>query len=117
MSVDEFETEAEAETGQEIWVDQHMGDDIGWFFVDSELEFQGESFDAELDFNLSEEDISLLYAEITIDDDDERQSILEEETSLLDAGGDELLYEYYPEESEVEGLVDDLRAAHSAAFD
>lgn len=114
--VDEFEDAVEEETEHDIWVDQHMGDDIGWFFVDSELEFQGETFDAELDFNLSEEDISVLYAEITIDDEDERKSILEEETSLLDAGGDDLLYEYYPEENEVQDLVDGLREVHSGVF-
>lgn len=114
--VAKFEDAVEEETGHDIWVDQHVGDDLGWFFVDSKLDFQGETFDAELDFNLSEEDISLLYAEITIDDNDERQSTLEEETSLLDSGGDDLLYEYYPEESEVQELVDELREVHERTF-
>ena len=118
MSVDEFEAEAAEALEQEIWVDEAVGDDLGWFFVDTELELQGETFDAEVDFNLSESGVSLLYAEITIDPSDEhRKSILKEEATILEHGDDSALYEYYPEESEVGILLDELRDVHAKTFD
>lgn len=118
MSVDEFEAEAEEEVGQEIWVDEELGDDLGWFFVDTELELQGETFGAEVDFNLSESGVSLLYAEITIDPSNEhRKSILEKEGTILERGDDSALYEYYPEESEIGVLLDELRNVHARTFD
>ncbi|MFC6755860.1 MULTISPECIES: hypothetical protein [Haloarcula] len=110
MSVDEFEAAVEEAIGQEIWVDDSVGDDLGWFFVETELEFQGETFDAEVDFNLSEDDITVLYAEIPIDS--EREAILEEETQPLDGE----LREYYPEENELGDLVPQLRDVHDDVF-
>lgn len=65
--LEQFTERVEEETGHDIWVDEELGEDLGWFFVETPLEFQGEEFDAEVDFNLSESDVSVLYAEITID--------------------------------------------------
>lgn len=115
--VDRFTKRVEEETGHEIWVDEELSDDLGWFFVETPLEFQGEEFDAEVDFNLSESDVSVLYAEITIDpSNEEREAILEEEADCLEQGDDQALYEYYPDESEIGEVVDELREVHSEIF-
>jgi hypothetical protein len=115
--VERFTERVEEETGHEIWVDEELGDDLGWFFVETPLEFQGEEFNAEVDFNLSESDVSVLYAEITIDPSNEvREVILEEETDCLEPGDDQALYEYYPDESEVGEVADELREVHSEIF-
>jgi len=112
-NVERFTERVEEETDYEIWVDRELGDDLGWFFVDTEIELQGESFDAEVDFNLSESDVTLLYAEITIDPDDEAaRRILEAEADRLESG----LYDYYPDESEVEEVVEELRSVHSEIY-
>jgi hypothetical protein len=59
----------------------------------------------------------VLYAEITIDrSNEEREAILDEETERLEWGEDQALYEYYPDESEVGEVVDELRDAHSEVF-
>lgn len=63
--VEQFTERVEGETGHEIWVDQELDDDLGWFMVEAEIELQGESFGAEVDFNLSESEASPLYAEIS----------------------------------------------------
>jgi len=115
--VERFTERVEDETGHDIWVDEELGDDLGWFFVETPLEFQGEEFEAEVDFNLSESDVSVLYAEITIDrSNEEREAILDEETERLEWGEDQALYEYYPDESEVGEVVDELRDVHSEIF-
>ena len=115
--VERFTERVEDETGHDIWVDEELGDDLGWFFVETPLEFQGEEFEAEVDFNLSESDVSVLYAEITIDrSNEEREAILDEETECLEWGEDQALYEYYPDESEVGEVVDELRDVHSEIF-
>lgn len=115
--VERFTERVEEETGHDIWVDEALGDDLGWFFVETPLEFQGEEFEAEVDFNLSESDVSVLYAEITIDrSNEEREAILDEEAERIDWGEDQALYEYYPDESEVGEVVDELREVHSEIF-
>ncbi len=111
--IEQFTQRVEEETGHEIWVDEELGEDIGWFFIETELEFQEEEFEAEVDFDLSESDISVLYAEITIDrSDKDREAILDEEADRIDWGDDYALYEYYPDESEVGDIVDELRDVH-----
>ncbi|GAB3686668.1 hypothetical protein GCM10028857_19110 [Salinarchaeum chitinilyticum] len=111
--VERFTERVAEETDYDIWVDPTLGDDLGWFMVDTEIELQGEPFDAEVDFNLSESDVSLLYAEITIDPSDEgRRKILEEEADPLEP----TLYDYYPDESEVEEVVEELRRVHSEIY-
>ena len=40
----------EQETGHKMRVDEELGDDLGWFFVETPFEFQGGEFDAEVDF-------------------------------------------------------------------
>jgi len=111
--IERFAERAEAETGHEIWVDTHCGDDLGWFFVETPLELQGVEFEAKVDFNLSESDVSMLYAEITLDPTDEkREAILDEVATCL--GG--ALYEYHPDESEVGDVVEELRKAHSEIY-
>lgn len=115
--VERFTERFEEETGHEIWVDEELGDDLGWFFVETPLEFHGEEFDAEVDFNLSKSDVSVLYAEITIDpSNEEREAILEEEADCLEPGDDHALYEYYPDKSEVGEVVDELREVHLEIF-
>jgi len=70
-----------------------------------------------VDFNLSESDVSVLYAEITIDPSNkEREEILEEEADRIDWGEDHALYEYYTDESEVGEVVDEMCEIHSEIF-
>jgi len=115
--VERFTERVEEETSYEIWVDQDLGDDLGWFFVDTEIDFQAESFAAEVDFNLSTSEVSVLYAEITIDrSDEEREEILDEEADQIDGGEDHVLYEYYPDEEEVQDAVDEIRDIHSEIY-
>ncbi|MFC4540819.1 hypothetical protein ACFO5R_02610 [Halosolutus amylolyticus] len=115
--IERFTSRVEEEAGHEIWVDQELGDDLGWFMVETQIELQGRSFDAEVDFNLSESEVSLLYAEITIDpSDEEEETVLDEEAERIDWGDDYVLYELYPTESKVKEVVDELRAVHSEIF-
>ena len=115
--IEQFTQRVEEETGHEIWVDEELGEDLGWFFIETNLEFQEEEFEAEVDFDLSESDISVLYAEITIDrSDKDREAILDEEADGIDWGDDYALYEYYPDESEVGDVVDELRDVHSEVY-
>lgn len=57
---------------------------------------------------MCDSEVSLLYAEITIDPSDkERETVLDTEAERIDWGDDYALYEYYPGESEVEDVVEE----------
>lgn len=103
----------EEKTGQEPLLDIELGNELGWFMIETSLELKGETFNAEVDFNLSESSIEPLYAEIYTEDNDERTAVLDEVAARLDAD----LYEYYVNEDEIADLLADLREAHTEAFE
>lgn len=114
--LDEFCQQVEEKTGQEPLPDPHMGD-ICWFFFDVELEIEGQKFEeVEADFNLSRDDVELLYSEIRIPHEDDRKPTLDDAADQLDKDSETYLYDYYPEESDIEGVMEDLRDVHSEVY-
>lgn len=113
--LERFRELVEEKTGQEIHPDTEMGDDICWFFLNVPLTLNGETFDAEVDFDLSEDDVEPLYAEIYVKSDTDREEILSEVGTRLE-GGDEALYEFYLDEGDIEGVLADLREAHAEVY-
>jgi hypothetical protein len=114
--LEQFRELVEEKTGQEIHPDTEIGDHICWFFLELPLELNGETFDdAEVDFELSEEKVEPLYAEIYVESDTNREETLSEVGTRLE-GGDEALYEYYLDEGEIEGVMADLREAHAEVY-
>lgn len=86
--------------------------------IHSPVEFQGETFVAEFDINLSEEDVTLQWGEIWIDIPDEnREAILDDMASRIDwTEGEEALYEFRASENQVPELMQDLRKVHAEVF-
>lgn len=117
-AIEEFCTRVEEETGKEALPDPSLGDDLGWFMIHSPVEFQGETFVAEFDINLSEEDVALQWGEIWIDiPDEDREAILDDVASRIDwAEGEEALYEYRASEDQVPELMQSLRKIHMELF-
>lgn len=117
-TIEEFCTRVEEETGKEALPDPSLGDDLGWFMIHSPVEFQGESFVAEFDVNLSEEHVALQWGEIWIDiPDEDREAILDDVASRIDwTEGEEALYEFRASEDHVPGLMQVLRKVHAEVF-
>lgn len=113
--LEQFRELVEEKIGQEIHPDTAMGDHICWFFLDLPLELNGETFDAEVDFDLSKERVEPLYAEICVESGTDREEILSEVGTRLE-GGDEALYEYYLDEGDIESVMADLREAHAEVY-
>lgn len=114
--LERFREEVEENTGQEIHPDPFMGDNICWFFLDIPLELNGETFEAEVDFDLSEEEVKPLSAEIYVESGTEREEKLSEVANQIEDDGDRVLYEYYIDEGEVEEVMADLREAHANVY-
>jgi len=115
--VEAFVEHVEAELGHEIFVDEHMGDDLGWFFVETDVEIGGETFEAEVDFNLSKTSVSPLYAEIYHpQSEEEGKQILDNHAECIERSDTELLYEYRPERDELGDILEDLKTTHDTVF-
>ncbi len=93
-----------------------MGDHICWFFLNIPLELNGETFDAEVDFDLSEAEVHPMYAEIYVESGTDREKILSEAGGTRIESGDVALYEYYLDEGKVEGMMANLRDAHTEVY-
>lgn len=113
--LERFRELVEEKTGQKIHPDTEVGDHICWFFLEVPLELNGETFDAEVDLDLSEDKVTPMYAEIYVESDTNREEILSKVGTRLE-GGEEALYEYYLGEGEMEGVMDDLREAHAEVY-
>jgi len=113
--LERFRELVEEKIGQEIHPDTAVGDHICWFFLDLSLELNGETIEAEVDFDLSEEEVEPLYAEIYVERDSRKEEILSEVGTHLEEG-DEVLYEYHLDEGEIEGVMADLREAHAEVY-
>lgn len=114
--LEQFRTLVEEKIGQEIYPDTEMGDHICWFFLDVPLQLNGGTFDAEADFDLSESRVKPMYAEIYVEGGSEREEKLSEAGGTRLEGGDNVLYEYYPDADEIEDVMADLRAAHDEVY-
>ncbi|WP_135827276.1 hypothetical protein [Halorussus ruber] len=115
----EFCTLVEEELGNRVsTVDPLMEDCLCWFALDAPIEFDGKEFTAELEMELTEDDIRLVIAEITCERpvDEDRREILEANAVLLDENGSDILFEYNPSEQEVGSLLSQLDDIHSRVF-
>lgn len=115
--LEQFRELVEEKTEQVIYPDTELGDGICWFFLDVPLKLNGETFDAEVDFDLSEDEVKPMYAEIHVEQGGEREEILSEVGTRIEGGDDECLYECYLERDEVGGMMADLQEAHAEAYD
>lgn len=114
--LEQFRELVEEKVGQDIHPDTEMGDNICWFFLVVPLELNDETFDAEVDFDLSEERVKPMYAEIYVESGTDREEKLSDAGNQI-GGGDETLYEYFIDDnSEVEGVMTDLREAHAEVY-
>jgi hypothetical protein len=107
----------EAELGTEPLPDPHIGD-ICWLLIEYPIEFQGVTFEAEFDVNLSEDAVSLQWGEVLIDlPNKEREGILQDEASRIGGkDGEEALYEFNASEDQVPKLMDTLRTVHADVY-
>jgi len=116
-TLEQFRGLVEEKTGQEIHPDTEMGDHLCWFFLDVSLELNGETFDAEVDFDLSEEEVEPLYAEIYVERNSEREETLSEVATRIGLDDNKALYEYFIGEGEVEDVMSDLRESHAEVYE
>ncbi|ADD03841.1 uncharacterized protein Nmag_0249 [Natrialba magadii ATCC 43099] len=115
--LDQFLRLVEEETGEEPLPDPYIGD-ICWFMIHYPIEFQGETFTAEFDMNLSEDDVTPQWGEILIDiPDEEQEAILDAEADKIEySEGDEALYEFPASEDQIPELMEDLRKVHAEVY-
>ncbi|TYT60871.1 hypothetical protein [Natrialba swarupiae] len=114
--LEQFRELVEEKTGQEIYPDTGVGDGIGWFMLDISLELNGKAFDADVDFDLSEDEVEPLYAEIYVERESKREETLSKLATRIDLDDNKALYEYYLDEDEVEDIIADLREAHAEVY-
>lgn len=116
--LNEFRERVEEETGEEPLPDPNLGDDICWFMIHYPIEFQGETFRAEFDINLSEDGVTPQWGEIRIDlPDEEREAILDDVAGQIGySEGEEALYEFRASEDQIPDLMDSLRKVHEEVY-
>jgi hypothetical protein len=113
-----FLERVETELGYEVDYAPELGDELGWFCLELPLVARGEEFAGDVDFELSESGVDLLYAEITVGlDEVQRRGILSDIGERLIAAENEETYRYEPAESEFETLLADLRDIHADIFE
>lgn len=116
--LDQFLQLVEEETGEEPLPDPHIGD-ICWFMIYHPIEFQGETFRAEFDINLSEDGVTPQWGEIRIDlPDEESEAILDNVADRIEySEGEDALYEFPASEDQIPNLLEDLREAHTEVYE
>lgn len=113
-----FVDQVEEELGYDADYAPELGEKLGWFCLQLDLVAEGEEFVGDVDFELSDSGIELLYAEITVGIDEvERRGILNTIGERLIAAEDEETYRYDPKEAEFEPLLAELREIHADVFD
>ncbi|MFB6296880.1 MAG: hypothetical protein ABEH56_00005 [Salinirussus sp.] len=116
-SAQAFVDRVEAELDCEVDLAEELGEDLGWFCIEVVLVCEGEEFVADVDFNLSEAGVEVLYAEITVDmDATGRRAILNAIGERLIGAEGEETYRYEPSEEELASLLDELREIHADVF-
>lgn len=113
-----FFERVEEELGYDVDYAPELGEELGWFSLRLDLVAEGEEFVGDVDFELSESGVELLYAEITVGlDEVQRRGILNSIGERLVAAEDEETYRYDPDEAEFAPLLAELREIHTAVFD
>jgi len=89
----------------------------GIFAVKTNIQINGERFEnVEVDYEVMENQIGWYFAEIYIEEDDERKPALDSsDADLIDTTG-QLLYEYKPDEDEIEETLGILREVYSEIY-
>lgn len=114
--LDEFLNRVREKGVEPVSIDPLSGDN-GIFGVVTEVTIEGETFSGEVDYEVKDDGIRCYFLEIYIDEDDERKPALgESEADMIDPVG-QLLYEYKPDEEEVEDTLRVLEEAHSEVYD
>jgi hypothetical protein len=125
MDMSDPEARAEAfiervdeELGLEPDYAPELGEELGWVSFELLVELQGETFEADVDFELSTTGVEILYAEMTVDPaNTHRRALLHEAGERLVGGEGFEDYQYEPDEAEFEPLLSDLREIHAEVFD
>lgn len=113
-----FVDRVEEKLGYEVDYAPELGDELGWFCLELLLVADGEEFEGDVDFELSESGVELLYAEITVGlEEVERRGVLNAIGERLISAEHEETYRYEPDEAEFESLLADLREIHDAVFE
>ncbi|WP_049923938.1 hypothetical protein [Halopiger djelfimassiliensis] len=117
--LDQFLQLVEEKTGEEPLPDPHLGD-ICWIMIHYPIEFQGETFRAEFDINISEDGVTPQWGEILLDLPDEERVAILNDVDITDrigyAEGVEALYEFQASKDQIPELMDDLQAAHAKVY-
>jgi hypothetical protein len=112
-----FADRVEAELGYEVDLAEELGEELGWFSLPLVLVHGDEEFEADVDFELSEEGIEILYAEIELElAETERRDLLHRigKQLLITETHEEFRYE--PTEEELAPLLADLDRIHDDVF-
>lgn len=99
-------------------VDEHLGD-LCWFALDGiSVLIEDQEYEAEVDFNLSEDCVSIVIAEIMSEGSmiGKSRMVLDAKARKLEDIGDQALYEYEPSEQDLEPVYSQLRDIHSRVF-
>jgi hypothetical protein len=117
QEAEKFAARVEAELGYEVDLATELGEDLGWFSLELVYVCEGEEFEGDTDFNLSESGVEPLYAEITVDlGATRRRAILGGVGErLISAEGVET-YRYEPTREELAPLLADLEEIHADVF-
>jgi hypothetical protein len=114
---EEFADRIEAELGYEVDLAEELGEDLGWFCLELILVCEGEEFEGDVDFNLTESGVEPLYAEITVPlAETERRAILHAIGERIISAEGEETYKYEPTDEELAPLLEDLHEIHSEVF-
>lgn len=120
-SIDEFCGVVETETSHSVtFIDDGVGD-LCWFGLDGiPLKIDGEEFESEVHFNLSRDSVDVVIAEMESDGPitGKRRLTLDAKAEKIEKIGEkQALYEYSPENQQVEPLLSQLREIHSRVFE
>ena len=111
--LDEYLNRVSEKGVEPVSIDPYAGDK-GIFGVETTLSINGEMFTGEVDYEVGDDGIGWYFLEVYLDEGDDRKPVLDESS----AGEiDHLLYEYKPEEKEVEDTLQVLREAYSEVYE
>lgn len=118
MTAEEFADRIEAELGYEVDLAEELGEDLGWFCLELILVCEGEEYEGDVDFNITESGVEPLYAEITVPlAETERRAILHAIGERIISAEGEETYKYEPTDEELAPLLEDLHEIHAEVFE
>jgi len=110
--LDEYLNKVRENGVEPVSIDPFAGDN-GIFGVETEVTIGGETFTGEVDYEVKDDGIRVYFLEVYLDEDDERKPVLDESSA---DEIDTLLYEYKPNEDEIEDTLEVLREAHAEVY-